>query len=96
MKDIMRNTLKSIIKAYGENDGIVTRIYLDDISRLIDGEVEDCLSVAVDNETDTLITFWQDPDDTYTVIDNYSSLSEHLQNSIYNQVFAEFGTEFAV
>lgn len=96
MKDIMRSTLKSIIKSYGENDGIVTRIYLDDISRLIDGEVEDCLSVAVDIETDTLVTFWQDTDDTYTVIDNYSSLSELLQNSIYNQVFAEFGTEFAV
>ena len=95
MKDIMRSTLKSIIKSYGENDGIVTRIYLDDISRFIGGEIEDCLSVAVDNETDTLITFWQDPDDTYTIIDNYSSLSEHLQNSIYNQVFAEFGTKFA-
>lgn len=95
MKDIMRITLKSIINAYGENDGIVKRIYLSGISTIIDGEIEDCLSVAIDIEEDSLITFWQDQNDTYTDVEYFSSLSELLQNSIYNQVVSEYGTDFA-
>lgn len=95
MKDIMRITLKSIINAYGENDGIVKRIYLSGISTIIDGEIEDCLSVAIDIEEDSLITFWQDQNDTYTDVEYFSSLSELLQNSIYNQVVSEYGTNFA-
>jgi hypothetical protein len=94
MKDIMRITLKNIINAYGENDGIVKRIYLSGISTILDGEIEDCLSVAIDIEEDSLITFWQDQNDTYTDVEYFSSLSELLQNSIYNQVFAEYGTDF--
>lgn len=95
MKDIMRITLKNIINAYGENDGIVKRIYLSGISTILDGEVEDCLSVAIDIEEDSLITFWQDQNDTYTDVEYFSSLSELLQNSIYNQVVSEYGTDFA-
>lgn len=94
MKDIMRITLKNIINAYGENDGIVKRIYLSGISTILDGEIEDCLSVAIDIKEDSLITFWQDQNDTYTDVEYFSSLSELLQNSIYNQVFAEYGTDF--
>ena len=94
MKDIMRITLKNIINAYGENDGIVKRIYLSGISTILDGEVEDCLSVAIDIEEDSLITFWQDQNDTYTDVEYFSSLSELLQNSIYNQVVSEYGTDF--
>ena len=92
----MTDTLKTIINTFGENDGIVKRIYLNGISTIIDGEVEDCLSVAIDIEENSLITFWQDQNDTYTDVEYFSSLTELLQNSIYNQVFAEFGTEFAV
>lgn len=95
MKDIMRITLKNIINAYGENDGIVKRIYLSGISTILDGEIEDCLSVAIDIEEDSLITFWQDQNDTYTDVEYFSSLSELLQNSIYNQVVSEYGTDFA-
>ena len=95
MKDIMRITLKNIINAYGENDGIVKRIYLSGISTIIDGEIEDCLSVAIDIEEDSLITFWQEQNDTYTDVEYFSSLTELLQNSIYNQVVSEYGTDFA-
>lgn len=93
-REIMTDTLKTIINAYGENDGIVKRIYLSGISTLLDGEIEDCLSVAIDIEEDSLITFWQDQNDTYTDVEYFSSLTELLQNSIFNQVMSEYGTDF--
>ena len=92
--EIMTNTLRTFINTFGENDGIVKRIYLSGISRIIDKEVEDCLSVAIDIEDNALITFWQDQDDTYTDVEYFSSLSELLQNSIFNQVVSEYGTNF--
>jgi hypothetical protein len=93
-REIMTDTLKTIINTFGENDGIVKRIYLSGISTIIDGEIEDCLSVAIDIEENSLITFWQDQDDTYTDVEYFSSLTELLQNSIFNQVMSEYGTEF--
>ena len=90
----MTDTLKSIINTLGENDGIVVRFYLGGISRTIDGVKEDCLSVAINLEDGILITFWQDEDDTYTETDYFSSLSEEYQNAIFNQVMAEYDTEF--
>ena len=93
--EIMIKTLFTLINEFGENDGIVKRIYLKDISRIDElyGQ-EDCLSVAIDIEDNALITFWQDVNDTYTETDYFSSLSEEYQNAIFNQVMADYGTEF--
>ena len=93
--EIMITTLFTLINKFGENDGIVKRIYLNDISRIDElyGQ-EDCLSVAIDIEDNALITFWQDVNDTYTETYYFSSLSEEYQNAIFNQVMADYGTEF--
>lgn len=93
--EIMIKTLFTLINEFGENDGIVKRIYLKDISRIDElyGQ-EDCLSVAIDIEDNALITFWQDVNDTYTETYYFSSLSEEYQNAIFNQVMADYGTEF--
>lgn len=92
--EIMITTLFNLINNFGENDGIVKRIYLNDISRIDDlyGQ-EDCLSVAINIEDNALITFWQDVNDIYTKTDYFSSLSEEYQNAIFNQVMADYGTE---
>ena len=94
-KELMIETLSAIINKFGENDGIAKRIYLNGISRFNEmyGQ-EDCLSVAINIEDNTLITFWQDVNDTYTETNYFSSLSEEYQNAIFNQVMAEYGTEF--
>ena len=93
----MITTLSTIINKFGENDGIVKRIYLNSISRFNEmyGQ-EDCLSVAINIEDNTLITFWQDVNDTYTETNYFSSLSEEYQNAIFSQVMAEYGTEFVI
>ena len=90
-------TLSTIINKFGENDGIVKRIYLKNISRFREtfGQ-EDCLSVAINLVDNVLITFWQDVNDTYTMTDYFYSLSEEHQNAIFNQVMAEYGTEFVI
>lgn len=90
-RETMIATLSTIINKFGENDGIVKRIYLNGISRFRE---EDCLSVAINLEDNALITFWQDVNDTYTMTDYFYSLSEEQQNAIFNQVMAEYGTEF--
>ena len=94
-KELMIETLSTIINKFGENDGIAKRIYLNGISRFNEmyGQ-EDCLSVAINIEDNTLITFWQDVNDTCTITDYFYSLSEEHQNAIFNQVMAEYGTEF--
>lgn len=93
--EIMITTLFTLINEFGENDGIVKRIYLKDISRIDElyGQ-EDCLSVAIDIEDNALITFWQDVNDTYTEVEYFSSLGDDYQNAIFNQVMADYGTEF--
>ena len=93
--EIMITTLFTLINEFGENDGIVKRIYLKDISHIDElyGQ-EDCLSVAINIEDNALITFWQDVNDTYTETEYFSSLSEEYQNAIFNQVMADYGTEF--
>lgn len=96
-RGLMIATLSTIINKFGENDGIVKRIYLNGISRFREtfGQ-EDCLSVAINIEDNTLITFWQDVNDTYTETNYFSSLSEEYQNAIFNQVMAEYGTKFVI
>lgn len=90
---MIATTLKKVINAFGENDGIVKRIYLSDICR-IDEEYgqEDCLSVAIDIEENSLITFWQDQDDSYTEVEYFSSLKDEMQNEIFNQVMGDYCT----
>ena len=96
-RETMIATLSTIINKFGENDGIVKRIYLNGISRIDELYCqEDCLSVAINIEDNALITFWQDVNDTYTMTDYFCSLSEEQQNVIFNQVMAEYGTEFAI
>ena len=96
-KELMIATLSTIINKFGENDGIVKRIYLNGISRFREtfGQ-EDCLSVAINLVDNALITFWQDANDTYTMTDYFYSLSEEHQNAIFNQVMAEYGAEFVI
>ena len=96
-KELMIATLSTIVYLFGENDGIVKRIYLNGINRFREtfGQ-EDCLSVAINLEDNVLITFWQDVNDTYTITDYFSSLSEEHQNTIFNQVMAEYGTESVI
>ena len=96
-RETMIATLSTIINKFGENDGIVKRIYLNGISRFREtfGQ-EDCLSVAINLVDNVLITFWQDANDTYTMTDYFYSLSEEHQNAIFNQVMAEYGTEFVI
>ena len=96
-RETMIATLSTIINKFGENDGIVKRIYLNGISRIDELYCqEDCLSVAINLEDNVLITFWQDVNDTYTMTDYFCSLSEEYQNAIFNQVMAEYGTEFVI
>ena len=96
-RETMIATLFTIINKFGENDGIVKRIYLNGISRIDELYCqEDCLSVAINIEDNALITFWQDANDTYTETNYFSSLSEEYQNAIFNQVMAEYGTEFVI
>lgn len=96
-RELMIATLSTIVYLFGENDGIVKRIYLNGINRFREtfGQ-EDCLSVAINLEDNALITFWQDVNDTYTETNYFSSLSEEYQNAIFNQVMAEYGTEFVI
>ena len=96
-RETMIATLSTIINKFGENDGIVKRIYLNGISRFREtfGQ-EDCLSVALNLVDNVLITFWQDVNDNYTMTDYFCSLSEEHQNAIFNQVMAEYGTEFVI
>ena len=96
-RETMIATLSTIINKFGENDGIVKRIYLNGISRFREtfGQ-EDCLSVAINLVDNVLITFWQDVNDTYTMTDYFYSLSEEHQNAIFNQVMAEYGTKFVI
>ncbi len=96
-RETMIATLSTIINKFGENDGIVKRIYLNGISRIDELYCqEDCLSVAINIVDNVLITFWQDVNDTYTMTDYFCSLSEEHQNAIFNQVMAEYGTEFVI
>jgi hypothetical protein len=83
----METTLRKLIKTYGENDSIVTRLYIDTIT--CNGM--DCLSVGYDNENENeLLTFWQDHDDRYSDILGFRELTPQLQKSIYEEVIKDF------
>lgn len=85
----MKQRLTDIIKKYGENDGIVSRIY-------IDGKYNnlDILSVAWSYEDENLLVFLQDEYDTFTETEWFDSLPYLTQTKICATIEQRFGTEF--
>jgi hypothetical protein len=85
----MKQRLTDIIKKYGENDGIVSRIY-------IDGKFNnlDILSVAWSYEDENLLVFLQDEYDTFTETEWFDSLPYLTQIKICATIESRFGTEF--
>lgn len=85
----MKQRLTDIIKKYGENDGIVSRIY-------IDGKYNnlDILSVAWSYEDENLLVFLQDEYDTFTETEWFDSLPYLTQIKICATIESRFGTEF--
>jgi hypothetical protein len=85
----MKQRLTDIIKKYGENDGIVSRIY-------IDGKFNnlDILSVAWSYEDENLLVFLQDEYDTFTETEWFDSLPYLTQTKICATIEQRFGTEF--
>lgn len=85
----MKQRLTDIIKKYGENDGIVSRIY-------IDGKYNnlDILSVAWSYEDENLLVFLQDEYDTFTETEWFDSLPYLTQIKISATIESRFGTEF--
>lgn len=85
----MKQRLTDIIKKYGENDGIVSRIYIDGKHNGLD-----ILSVAWSYEDENLLVFLQDADDTITETEWFDSLPYLTQIKICATIEQRFGTEF--
>jgi hypothetical protein len=85
----MKQRLTDIIKKYGENDGIVSRIYIDGKHNDLD-----ILSVAWSYEDRNLLVFLQDADDTITETEWFDSLPYLTQIKICATIEQRFGTEF--
>lgn len=85
----MKQRLTDIIKKYGENDGIVSRIYIDGRHNGLD-----ILSVAWSYEDGNLLVFLQDADDTITETEWFDSLPYLTQIKICATIEQRFGTEF--
>lgn len=85
----MKQRLTDIIKMYGENDGIVSRIYIDGKHNDLD-----ILSVAWSYEDKNLLVFLQDKNDTITETEWFDSLPYLTQIKICATIEQRFGTEF--
>lgn len=85
----MKQRLTDIIKKYGENDGIVSRIYIDGRHNGLD-----ILSVAWSYEDENLLVFLQDENDTITETEWFDSLPYLTQIKICATIEQRFGTEF--
>lgn len=85
----MKQRLTDIIKMYGENDGIVSRIYIDGKHNDLD-----ILSVAWSYEDENLLVFLQDADDTITETEWFDSLPYLTRIKICATIEQRFGTEF--
>lgn len=85
----MKQRLTDIIKKYGENDGIVSRIYIDGRHNNLD-----ILSVAWSYEDENLLVFLQDEYDTITETEWFDSLPYLTQIKICATIESRFGTEF--
>ena len=86
----MKQRLTDIIKTFGENDGICSRIYVSEIEH--DGW--DILSVAWSYEDENLLVFLQDENDRYTDTEWFDSLPYLTQIQILADIEKDYGTEF--
>lgn len=85
----MKQRLTDIIKKYGENDGIVSRIYIDGKHNNLD-----ILSVAWSYEDENLLVFLQDEYDTFTETEWFDSLPYLTQTKICATIESRFGKDF--
>ena len=85
----MREKIENLVKVNGENDGIVSRVYLSDIRY----NEMDVLSVAWSHEDEDLIVFMQDDNDTITETEWFNALPHHIQCAVYYSVIGKFGTK---
>ena len=86
----MKQRLTDIIKTFGENDGICTRIYISGFKH----NGWDILSVAWGYEDENLLVFLQDESDRYTDTEWFDSLPYLTQVQICADIENRFGTEF--
>ena len=86
----MKQRLTDIIKTFGENDGICSRIYV----RGFKHNGWDILSVAWSYEDENLLVFLQDENDRYTDTEWFDSLPYLTRFQICADVESCFGTEF--
>ena len=86
----MKQRITNIIKTFGENDGICSRIYVDGFKD--DGW--DILSVAWSYEDENLLVFLQDENDRYTDTQWFDSLPYLTQIQICADIETRFGTKF--
>lgn len=86
----MENRLLQLIAENGENDGIVTRLYLTN-NKVRQNDMT-CLSIAVNNEDEVkrLLTFWQDDDDVDTEIEFFSTMSKEIRSAIYDDIINSY------
>lgn len=92
----MVEKLTELISKYGENDGVVTRIYLKSPIRRSGNW--DCLSVAYNNEdanANKLFTFWQTENDEKCNILDFDRLKDDIQTRIYEDVKEQYPNEFS-
>lgn len=93
---ISTTPIVSLVKEQGENDSIMTRIYLNNpVTAIIDNISMDCLSVGISTEQDEdvypeerLFTFWQDTDDTISVTFLFDNLPQSIQDKIASDVLS--------
>ena len=86
----MKQRITDIIKTFGENDGICSRIYVDGFKH--DGW--DILSVAWSYEDENLLVFLQDENDRYTNTEWFDSLPYLTQIQICADIENRFGIKF--
>ena len=86
----MKQRITDIIKTFGENDGICTRIYVSGFKH----NGWDILSVAWGYEDENLLVFLQDENDRYTDTEWFDSLPYLTQFQICADIENRFGTEF--
>ena len=86
----MKQRITDIVKTFGENDGICSRIYIDGFKH--DGW--DILSVAWSYEDENLLVFLQDENDRYTNTEWFDSLPYLTQIQICADIENCFGIKF--
>ena len=86
----MKQRITDIIKTFGENDGICSRIYVSGFKH----NGWDILSVAWSYEDENLLVFLQDENDRYTDTEWFDSLPYLTQIQILADIEKDYGTKF--